>query len=101
MFNIGFGELLVVLVIAYLVVGPKDLPKVARWLGRMVKRARLMVQELKQEIGWEDLEREATAVKQDIDQTVKENDVTADIRSVSSDLRKNIEEAKKLSKKKP
>lgn len=101
MFNIGFGELLVVLVIAYLVVGPKDLPKVARWLGRMVKRARLMVQELKQEIGWEELEREAATVKQDIDQTVKENDVTADIRSVSSDLRKNIEEAKKLSKKKP
>lgn len=101
MFNIGFGELLVVLVIAYLVVGPRDLPKVARWLGRMVKRARLMVQELKQEIGWEELEREAATVKQDIDQTVKENDVTADIRSVSSDLRKNIEEAKKLSKKKP
>ena len=101
MFNIGFGELLVVLVIAYLVVGPKDLPKVARWLGRMVKRVRLMVQELKQEVGWEDLEREAVSVKQDIDQTVKENDVTADIRSVSSDLRKNIEEAKKLSRKKP
>ena len=40
MFNIGFAELLLVLIIAYVIVGPKDLPKVARWLGRMVKRAR-------------------------------------------------------------
>ena len=31
MFNIGFSELLLVLLVAFLVVGPKDLPKVARW----------------------------------------------------------------------
>ena len=30
MFNIGFSELLLVLLVAFLVVGPKDLPKVAR-----------------------------------------------------------------------
>lgn len=38
MFNIGFSELLLVLLVAFLVVGPKDLPKVARWLGRTVKK---------------------------------------------------------------
>lgn len=101
MFNIGFAELILVLLIAFLVVGPKDLPKVARWLGRMVKRARQLMQELKQEIGWDEMEQEVSTVRKDIDQTVKENDVSADIRSVSKDLRRNIEEAKKLSKKKP
>ena len=40
MFNIGFSELLLVLLVAFLVVGPKDLPKVARWLGRAVKKSR-------------------------------------------------------------
>ena len=40
MFNIGFSELLLVLLVAFLVVGPKDLPKVARWLGRTVKKSR-------------------------------------------------------------
>ena len=55
MFNIGFSELIVVLLIAFLVVGPKDLPKVARWLGRMVKKLKQLIREVKQETGWDDL----------------------------------------------
>ena len=39
MFQIGFSELMLVLLIAFVIVGPKDLPKVARWLGRAVKKA--------------------------------------------------------------
>lgn len=45
MFNIGFSELLLVLLVAFLVVGPKDLPKVARWLGRTVKKSRRLLNE--------------------------------------------------------
>ena len=56
MFNIGFSELIVVLLIAFLVVGPKDLPKVARWLGRMVKKLKQLIREVKQETGWDELE---------------------------------------------
>ena len=37
MFNIGFSELLIILLIAFLVVGPKDLPKVARALARFIR----------------------------------------------------------------
>ena len=40
MFNIGVGEILIVLVVAFVIVGPDDLPKVARWLGRQVRRPR-------------------------------------------------------------
>ena len=47
MFNIGFSELLLVLLVAFLVVGPKDLPKVARWLGRAVKKSRRLLNEIK------------------------------------------------------
>ena len=53
LFNIGFAELLLVLVIAYVIVGPKDLPRVARWLGRMVRRARQLIREIKSEVGWD------------------------------------------------
>ena len=49
MFNIGFSELIIVLLIAFLVVGPKDLPRVARWLGRSVKKLRQMIQEVKKD----------------------------------------------------
>ena len=51
MFNIGFSELLLVLLVAFLVVGPKDLPKVARWLGRTVKKSRRLLNEIKKESG--------------------------------------------------
>ena len=95
MFNIGFAELILVLLIAFLVVGPKDLPRVARWLGRGVKRIRQMVKELKQEVGWEDISGETTAIKQDIEQTVKEADLSADLRSASREFKKSMDDARK------
>lgn len=52
MFNIGFWELIVILLVALLVVGPKDLPKVARSLARGIKRLRAMVDEVKRESAW-------------------------------------------------
>lgn len=101
MFNIGFAELLLVLVIAYVVVGPKDLPKVARWLARMVKSIRRMIKEVKDEIGWNELMEETNDVRRDIDQTMKEADVTADLREARKELNKNLGEAKKETFKKP
>ena len=95
MFNIGFAELILVLLIAFLVVGPKDLPKVARWLGRLVKKARQLIREVKQEVGWDELTEETQSIRQDIDQTVKESDITADLRAASKEFQKNMNEAKK------
>ena len=37
------------LLIAFLVVGPKDLPKVARWLGRMVRPMKQMIRDVTKE----------------------------------------------------
>ena len=56
MFNIGFWELIVILLVALLVVGPKDLPKVARSLARGIKRLRAMVDEVKRESGLGEVE---------------------------------------------
>lgn len=63
MFNIGLAEIVLVLLIAFLVVGPKDLPKVAKWLGRNIKRARAMIRELKAELGWDEVEQEFADVR--------------------------------------
>lgn len=38
MLDIGWGELLVVIAVAVLVVGPQDIPKVMRTLGRLARR---------------------------------------------------------------
>ncbi|MGS1016775.1 Sec-independent protein translocase protein TatB [Allosphingosinicella humi] len=42
MFDVGYSELLVIAVVALVVIGPKDLPKVMRTVGNWVGRARGM-----------------------------------------------------------
>ena len=94
MFNIGFSELIIVLLIAFLVVGPKDLPRVARWLGRMVKKLRQMIQEVKKETGWADLEKEYIDTKNDVDKAVKDLkndlDVTRELKGAADDVNKSV-----------
>ncbi len=100
MFNIGFAELLVILIIAYLIVGPKDLPKVARWLGRLVKRARQMIREIKDEVGWDEMMADTENVHRDVDETLRSADITADLKEARQTLRQNFREAEKETMKK-
>ena len=46
MFGLGMGELLVILVIALLVLGPKKLPDVATTLGKAIRQFRKATQDL-------------------------------------------------------
>lgn len=45
MFDLGWSELLVIGVVALIVVGPKDLPKMFRTLGQVTAKARSMARE--------------------------------------------------------
>ncbi len=76
------------LLVAFLVVGPKDLPKVARWLGRMVKKLRQLIREVKKETGWDELEKEFKDTKSDVDETMKEVKQDLDISSELKDAAK-------------
>ena len=91
MFNIGFGEIMLVLVVAFVIVGPDDLPKVARWLGRNLRKLRLMLRELKQETGWDELEKEVKDVQRDVKATVRELDVTADLKDAARSVKTEID----------
>src|SRR3546814_9807172 len=57
MFDIGWSELAVVAVVALIVIGPRDLPRVLYTAGKMAGKARAMLRELQQ--GIEDIGREA------------------------------------------
>ena len=91
MFNIGIGEILIVLVVAFVIVGPDDLPKVARWLGRQVRSLKRMIREIKAETGWDELEKEVTDIRRDVRQTVKEMDITADIKDAAKDVKGEVQ----------
>ena len=86
MFNIGLGEVMIVLVVAFVIVGPDDLPKVAVWLGRQLRRLRLVLRDIKAETGLDEVEREVTQIQSDVKQTVREMDVTADLQDAAKDV---------------
>jgi sec-independent protein translocase protein TatB len=57
MFDIGWSELLVIGIVALVVIGPKDLPKVLRALGTMMSKVRSMASEFQGQ--FQDAMREA------------------------------------------
>jgi sec-independent protein translocase protein TatB len=57
MFDLGWSEMLVIMVVALIVIGPKDLPRVAREIGRWSAKARSMAREFQRSL--DDMAREA------------------------------------------
>lgn len=53
MFDIGFSELLVIMIVALVVIGPEKLPKVARTLGHLFGRAQRYLEDVKSDISRE------------------------------------------------
>ena len=105
MFNVGAAELILILLVAFIVVGPKDLPKVARALGRFVRYIRSFIEEVKRETGWGDLTEGFKEAQQDVQDTLRQADVSKelkdfrhevnrDVNAIKKDLRKDANEVK-------
>ena len=87
MFDLSFGELVVIAVVALLVLGPERLPKAARFAGLWVRKARaqwytvksefereLAAEEFKRSLGSpvKDLRDEVEGLGRDLDSTVRD-----------------------------
>ena len=66
MFDVGFGELLLIAVVALVVLGPERLPKAARFAGLWVRRARAQWYSVKAEL---ERELEAEELKRSLQDT--------------------------------
>jgi sec-independent protein translocase protein TatB len=66
-FDIGWSEMAIILVVALVVVGPKDLPRLARTLGQWMAKGRSMAREFQRHI--DDMAREAEL--QDLKESVQ------------------------------
>lgn len=70
MFDIGFFEIAFLFLVALLVLGPERLPRLARTLGGLLRRARLMMvgvrEEIDRELATEDWQREIEKQRKDL-----------------------------------
>jgi sec-independent protein translocase protein TatB len=73
MFDIGWSEMAVIMLVALVVIGPKDLPRLARTIGQWVAKGRAMAREFQRSL--EDMAREAELddVKREIEKVGRTN----------------------------
>jgi sec-independent protein translocase protein TatB len=85
MFDIGWSEMALIMAVALVVIGPKDLPRLARQIGKWSGKARAMAREFQRSL--DDMAREAELqdIKAEIDR-VSRTDIGAEIdRAVDPD----------------
>jgi len=96
--NMGFTELILILLIAFLVVGPDNLPKVGRALAKGLKYARNTFYEIKKSVDEdEDLEK-LKEVKENIKNPLKDINPMHEVNLIKQDIEKTIKEATPISK---
>ena len=81
----GFFELMLIAVIALVVVGPKDLPKLMRSAGQMVAKARRMAGEFTAAFDQMARETEMEEMRQEIEALKKDN--------IFADAKRSVDEA--------
>ena len=81
MFELGFGKLLLIGIVALIVLGPERLPKAARLAGLWIRRVRAywfnMRAELERELAAEDMRKQLDGAKQAV------HDAGAEVRQLS------------------
>jgi twin arginine-targeting protein translocase TatB len=84
MFEIGFSELVLLLVVALLVLGPERLPRFVRTLGFWLGKARRLMQSIKAEV-----ERELAA--EELRQTLAKQTKLSEIQHLVDDLTADVQ----------
>lgn len=101
MFDLGFGEMLMIGLVALVVLGPERLPKAARFAGLWVRRARAqwysVKSELEREIAAEELKQNLDTVRTaaaDLDREVREaaGKVETGVRDAREQARREVKE---------
>jgi len=104
MFDVSFGELLIIAVVALIVIGPEKLPKVARTLGLLAGRMQRYVSTLKGDIERElktdefrklqqEVQQGISAIEAGVANKLQQAENTAN--AVSTELKTSVNEAGK------
>ncbi len=90
-FGIGSSELVVIAIVALIVIGPKDLPKVLRTIGQFTSKMRSMAREFQRHLDEATKEAGLDEVKADINKM--SNFTVTDIEKSNADIKSAIEDS--------
>ncbi len=94
MFDFAWSEIAVIAVVALVVIGPKDLPKVLRTVGTWVGKARAIAREFQSSLDQMIREAELEEVRQQVEQAAKIDMSEAIERTIdpAGDFKRNLAE---------
>lgn len=96
MFDIGWGELLVIGIVALVVIGPKELPGVVRTLGQSMAKLRRMAADFQNQFNEAMREAELADLKKDAEKMIGDATSIANynpLEKTGQELQKTIDEA--------
>ncbi len=99
-FGVGYSEMFVLALIAVIVIGPKDLPKVLRGFGRMMTKVRGMSREFQghvdtamKDAGLDDVKKDLAALKVGNPMTAIKNEIAPVLNPKNNDFGKYFGDA--------
>jgi sec-independent protein translocase protein TatB len=92
MFDISWGKLVIIGVVALLVIGPKELPAVLRQLGQAMAKIRRMAAEFQGQFQEAMREAEMTDLKKEFEDTTSSLKSTFDTTDIKNELEKMIQD---------
>src|SRR5437763_12309768 len=92
MFDISWGKLVIIGVVALLVIGPKELPAVLRQLGQWMTKIRRMAAEFQGQFQDAMREAEMADLKKQFDETTSAIKSTFDTTDIKNELEKMIQD---------
>ena len=106
MFGVDFSEILVIMVVALIVIGPERLPKVARTMGEWMGRVQRYVNRIKMDVNTSmeldelrELERKVKAEAEALERTVQQAgaNLNQEVRQVEKELDQPVQDLDKPS----
>ncbi len=98
MFDVSFGELLVIAIVALVVIGPEKLPKVARTLGLLAGRMQRYVNTVKSDIERELQSQEIRKIQDEVGHAISsvETHVTDELRQVEAPVTQAVQSVEQV-----
>ncbi len=88
MFDVGFSEMFMVLVISLIVIGPERLPSVAKKIGRFIGKAKRSFDGIKREI-------QSEIETDELNKRLKENNILNDTKEAVHEITNELNEIAK------